>query len=298
MTSEVPRHSKSDPLVSENIRGAVYMLVPRVDPWSVINAWQRAGFGTPVGLSGITSRNAYKHDSESIFTVYAHQVDWTGVDQSSRALKALSTITRKAHDNVDDSFDSFWADYRELEIACTDDGFNLSDNGTITQAGGIRLDDLDLSQLSSTEGVLREVKRLNRAMSTDRDMSDVVGHAKNLMEAVAASLLKDFGMDDAAIRKLQVQNRAAKVHELLEINKSTGVGKTTDGLESIRKGLNKLIDGVKDLRTQESVAGHGLHVVPDIPRADAQLAIDASLAWCRYVIETFNRKQGEAESPF
>ncbi|WP_193025145.1 abortive infection family protein [Corynebacterium casei] len=61
---------------------------------------------------------------------------------------------------------------------------------------------------------------------------------------------------------------------------------------------NKLVDGVKDLRTQESVAGHGLHVVPNIPRADAQLAVDASLAWCRYVIERFNRRQEEAVPPF
>lgn len=273
------------------------MLVPHVDQGSILNAWQRAGFLTPIQYAGPHQNTLFMHTREEIYSSFAQGlVDWTNPQHCLQALKAMSTIVRKARRSADDYDSNFWNEYQELEIACQEDGFELQENGTISQASGISLDDFDISGLGKIEGVMRTVKKLNRALTNDRDPSDVVGYAKNLIESVAAAILSDLGMNDDEIFELKVQERTSEVQKRLGINDpNTELGAITTGLEEIKKGLNKTTMGISKLRNRAD-AGHANHVLPDVNDVHAQLAVDAALAWCRFVLGI--QKQQRDMPPF
>ncbi|WP_312977283.1 abortive infection family protein [Corynebacterium sp.] len=278
------------PLISTNIRGAVYKLLGEVDAWTSINAWQRYDFGTPVALSDVTAVNASEYRSDEVFTVYRDRVDWTDREHCRRALQAMSVMIRRAKANVDDYWNPFWADYEELERACREDGFTLEEDGTITQADVIDLEDLDLSGLKTTDGLMKALKTLNRALTADeRDTAAVVSAAKELMEAVAASVLKDRYYSNEQIDRLQFKDRCIEVQNVLGVTDETGAGVMAGGLNLLRKGLNQVLEGVRKIRSEEAMAGHGNHRVGDVSEPDAQLAVDTCRAWCRYVLELHRR---------
>lgn len=281
---------ENPPLISLNVRGAVYKLLGEVDAWTSINAWQRAGFGTPAALSDVTAVNASDHRSDEVFTVYRDRVDWTDRSQCKSALRAMSVMIRRAKANVDDYWDPFWTDYAELERACREDGFTLDDDGTITQADVIDLEDLDLSGLETTDGLMKALKALNRTLTAEeRDAAAVVSAAKDLMEAVAASVLKDRGYSDAQIDKLQFKDRCVEVQKTLGVTDQTGGGAMAGGLNLVRRGLNQVLEAVRKIRSEEAMAGHGNHRVGEVSEADAQLAVDTCRAWCRYILELHRR---------
>ncbi|WP_291473275.1 abortive infection family protein [Corynebacterium sp.] len=286
MTLDQKPSSEKDPLISANIRGAVYKLLGEVDAWTSINAWQRYDFGTPAALSDVTAVNASEYRSDEVFTLYRGRVDWSDREQCRRALQAMSVMVRRAKANVNDHWDPFWDDYAELERACREDGFTLGEDGTLTQADVIDLEDLDLSGLKTTAGVMRALKTLNRALTAEeRDAVAVVSAAKELMEAVAASVLKDRWYTDEQIDKLQFKDRCVEAHKALGVIENTGAGAMADGLNLVRKGLSKALEAVRKMRSEEALAGHGNHRVGEVSGADAQLAVDTCRAWCRYILE-------------
>lgn len=268
------------------------MLVKHVDQESVLNAWQRAGFLTPTQYAGPHRATLFEHSSEDIYSTFAQNaVEWTNPGHCLRAIKAMSTITRRARNFAEDYDRTFWTEYRELEIACHEDGFELQENGTIGQASVVSLDDFEIGSLWQLEGVMHTVKRLNRAITTDRDPSDIVGYAKNLTEAVSAAILSDLGMKDEDIRDLKVQERTSEVQKRLGINDpDTELGAITTGLEEIKKGLNKVIMGISKLRNTTD-AGHANHVLPDVNEVHAHLAVDAALAWCRFALGVYEQQK-------
>lgn len=271
-----------------NVRGAVFMLIDRVDPYSILNAWQRAGFSTPSTLTGINKTNAHSYTREKIYSAFAQKsVDWTNPDHCTRALKAMSTIVRKANSTIYGFDDEFTNEYDELIRACKDDGFILEDDGTISQSPGVDLDDLDLSEIEEAEGVMRTIKRLNRAITSDHDPSDVVGYAKNLVEAVAAAILARHGFRDEDVRRMRLHERTSAVQKTLDIaDPQTDVGSIITGLEGVIKGLNKTVAGIAQMRREKTDAGHANHTAPVVDSAQANLAVDAALAWCRFALNS------------
>lgn len=285
------------PLISLNVRGAVYNLLGAVPPWTTISAWQRFGFETPPMFASVTKASAEDYTSEEIFTQFKKMIAWSDREESARALRAMSVMIRQATADVDDSFDPFWSDYAELERACREDGFTLDEDGTITQADVIDLEDLDLSGLKATDGVMRSLKILNRALTAeDHDMVAVVSGAKELMEAVAASVLKDRWYTDDQIYRLKFKDRCVEAQKALGVTDGTGAGAMAEGLNLVRKGMVKALEGVRIMRSEEAMAGHGNHRVGEVSGADAQLAVDTCRAWCRYILE-LHRRAPEA-APF
>lgn len=288
---------ENPPLISLNVRGAVYKLLGEVDAWTSINAWQRSGFGTPAALSDVTVLNAFEYRSDEVFTVYRDYVDWTDRSQCESALQAMSVMVRRAKANVNDHWDPFWDDYAELERACREDGFTLDEDGTLTQADVIDLEDFDLSGLKTTDGVMRSLKILNRALTAeDRDTVEVVSAAKELMEALAASVLKDRWYTDEQIDKLQFKDRCVEAQKALGVTDETGGGALASGLNLVRRGLNQTLEAIRKMRSDEAMAGHGNHRLGEVSGADAQLAVDTCRAWCRYILEL--HRSAPVEAPF
>ena len=292
-----PEQGISD-LVSLNIRGAVSALAMFLDQQDILRAWLRAGFSVPADLDGLTLSSAWTRDREEIHDTMSAAVEWRDPAQSTAGLRALSTITSMAKNRqgfTDDFDDNFFVYYEEVRRACNEDGFELDDNGKIAQTDVVTLEDLDVTGLDTMEGVLREVKKLNQAITRDQDFSDVIGHSKSLVEAVSAAIMDAHGAAATTSRGMKVLERTSEVHRLLGINPDDlSAGGAAVALNDIKKGLNRLVQALDHLRNNNSDAGHANHTVPDVKPEDAQLAVDCALAWCRYVLAIQARRTPEA----
>ncbi len=297
MTLNISDQSNND-LVSRNIRGAVSALAEYLDQKDILRAWLRAEFKLPKDLRDITLRNAWSYDRSVIHDTMSASVNWADPAESTDGLRALSTITILAGRsgqilNTDDV--SLFMDFEEVRRACSEDGLKLDENGNISQADVVTLEDLDVSGIGTIDGVLREVKKLNQAITRDQDLSDVIGHSKSLIEAVSAAIMDAHGIPAQESRSKKVMERVSEVHRLLGIKSDDlSAGGAAVALNDIAKGLNRLVQSVQYLRNHSSDAGHANHTVPQIDPESAQLSVDCALAWCRYVLSLQARRASEA----
>lgn len=284
-------------LVSVNIRGATMGLTEFLTPYETYMCWARFGFFYPDSPRPEDLRNNPSlYSALEIGQDFSKRVDWGNQEEASRGLRALSQMIRSSHcDNWEDQR-QYEALIEDLGRACCEDGFRLSmESQAIEETEGIPLDLFDLSNLPSIDGVTRKVKKLNRALTIERDYLEVVGYAKDVIEAVAAAILSAMGMQDSEINSLRVMDRASKVHEMLEIAESNGALKASEAFEFVRRGLNKIVRGMAELRSRQTDSGHGMNEVPVIDKVTADLAVDSAIAWCRYVLGVYNQRQ---KSPF
>lgn len=297
MTRNRPIESDSD-LVSLNIRGAVSALAEYLDQKDILRAWLRAGFRPPEALHGITIRNAWSHEKSEIHDKMSASVHWADPTASTKGLKALSKITNMALNSFEGTGyndSSFWTDYDQVKRACAEDGLRFGDDGVISQSDVVTLEDLDFEGINTKEGVLRQIKKLNRAITQDQDPSDVIGHSKSLIEAVSAAIMDAHGTPAEESREKNVLERVSEVHRLLGIKSGEeGTSSAAIALNDVAKGLNRLVQAMQHLRNNLSDAGHANHTVPQIDTENAQLAVDCTLAWCRYVLALQSRHASEA----
>ncbi|MFO6449837.1 abortive infection family protein [Corynebacterium amycolatum] len=284
---------KNPDLVSVNIRGAAMGLTDFLTPYETYMCWARFEFFHPDTPNPEALKdNPNLYSSLEIGQNFSKRVDWGNQEEASRGLRALSQMLRNSDYSDWEGELRYEALIQDLSRACREDGFRLSlESQRIEEPEGVPLDLLDLSNLPSIDGVTRKVKKLNRALTIEHDYLEVVGYAKDVIEAVAAAILSAMGMKDSEIIDLRVMERASKVHKMLGIGESGGALMTSEAFESVRRGLNKMVQGVADLRSRQTDSGHGMNEVPELDKVTADLAVDSAIAWCRYVLGVYNQRQ-------
>lgn len=283
-------------LVSLNIRGAVLSLYPYVNPVDTYMSWARYGFFHPDYNPSSIHNNPISYSSLEIFSTLSQSVNWCDQDQATRGLRALSQFARCAScDDYDDEreLDRIFADIR---LACMEDGFIFSkDPVAISHGEMVALDELNLEGITTTGGILRKIKQVNRALAKDKDNLEVIGFSKDLMEATAGAILQERGHSVADVRNMRASERCNKAMTELDITTNTGSGDISQGLNFIRKGLNKIVEGISKMRRDDTDEGHGMPGVRIATDSQAKLAISASLLWCHYVLDKFHEYE---EAPF
>ncbi|KAA8725237.1 hypothetical protein [Corynebacterium flavescens] len=171
-------------LVSLNIRGAVLSLSPYVTAIDAYMSWSRHGFFHPEYNPSAIKNNPGLYDSLKIFTCLSQNVDWGEQGQASRGLRSLSQFIRMAgYDSFSDEGD-FARIISDIRTACREDGFEFrEDPYTITHGEAIALNELNLDGLSTTEGIYRKIKQLNRVLVQDKDNLEVIGFSKVLLQS-------------------------------------------------------------------------------------------------------------------
>lgn len=275
-------------LVSPNIRGAVLALCPFVAPAQAYLSWSRNGFYHP-DYNNVSAlyQNPGIFSSIDIFATMSKNVDWSDADQAVRGLKALSLTIRSA--TLDEGFDfegDFFRAIDEVRLACIEDGFVFSENPyTISHGDAIALDELNLAALSTVEGIQRKIKKINISLLKEKDNAEVVALSKDLMEAVAAAVLLERRYTEEKVRKMTVGERCGNALKELGITGDNGAGKIVEGLNFIRKALNKISMGVAEMRRDDTDEGHGMPEVRVVSDGQARLALQASLLWSNYVLD-------------
>lgn len=223
-------------LVSLNIRGAVLALSPYVTAVDAYMSWARHGFFHPEYNNPATIRqNPGFYDSLEIFSALSQNVKWNDQDQATRGLRALSQFARTAAcDDYDDERE-FNRILDDIRIACEEDGFEFTeDPRTITHGHAIPLDELKLDGLSTTDGIYRKIKQINRALVRDKDNLEVIGFSKDLMEATASAVLQERGQSVESVRNMKAAERCSRAMAELGITSDSGSGKIVEGLALTR----------------------------------------------------------------
>lgn len=284
-------------LVSLNIRGAVLALSPYVTAVDAYMSWARHGFFHPEYNNPATIRqNPGFYDSLEIFSALSQNVKWNDQDQATRGLRALSQFARTAAcDDYDDERE-FNRILDDIRIVCEEDGFEFTeDPRTITHGYAIPLDELKLDGLSTTDGIYRKIKQINRALVRDKDNLEVIGFSKDLMEATASAVLQERGQSVESVRNMKAAERCSRAMAELGITSDSGSGKIVEGLALTRKALNKIVAGVSEMRREDTDEGHGMAGVRVVSDSQAKLAISSALLWCHYILDKFHE---ESSAPF
>jgi hypothetical protein len=135
---------------------------------------------------------------------------------------------------------------------------------------------LDDAQWHALEVIIDRVERARR----DRDWSQVVGSAKELVEAVAKQILDARG---------ETVSSAAKFNDLVNnahiaIERQPGEGLAEAGqVRDVAQAAKTIALNVNHLR-RDYGTGHGRQVSPVVFEEHADVAVDAALLWCRWAL--------------
>lgn len=284
-------------LVSLNVRGAVSALALFVSPFDAYMSWARHGFFHPDYPDPTSLRNNPNlYDSFEIFSAFSKNVKWNDQKQATKGLRALTQFTRVADFEDWDEEAEFRRLLADLDLACGEDGFIFDhDSRTISQRQGVALDEFDLDGITTTSGINRKLKKLNRALVQERDNLEVIGLSKDLMEATASAVLIEQGLDHQKVKNMKAAERCSHAMTSLGITTENGAGKVAESFTLIRKASNKLVEGVTEMRRDDTDEGHGSAEVKYVSDAQANLAFSSALTWCHFLLDKFYESK---EPPF
>lgn len=288
-------------LVSRNIRIAIRSLHPHVTPETVFKSFERVGFEHPnnVTISDVIENPGF-YDSLTLFEDFDRSVDWSDANEASQGLRALNWIFSLTDLDPDYEWREFQDRLYEIEKAASEDGFTYDQvKREISQDNVISLDELNLESFSEASGVTALIKKINRAIIA-KDNEEIVGYCKSLMEAIAGAVLLTLDLSEDEVRKLQFGDRCSLAMEKLGITENNGASsgdtKIALGLNLIRKGNNKIVEGIGQLRRDDTNAGHGMPTLTHVSDAQAQLAQFSALAWCHFIVS--KHKEVKCKPPF
>lgn len=299
----------SDPdIVPPTLRGAVHSVVYKVPPARILHAWRRAGFfALPPGLEKLNDKNIHDYTSEQVFDAFSRNLNWKNQQDTVQGLEAYGIILRGARRSVQSDYfgyeDEFWDEWDELERTCGLLGFKLEEDGTLIQADTVNAEDLSLESLREQSGVLQAISRLNESHRKGLGDNEVIARCKNLVESVASAILFSNGATLKELKEMGFNPKVKAAHKAVGLDKGDPTYKVPQGMHQVISGLHSLIESLGELRNETEV-GHGkVHAIAANPTG-AKLAIDATRAWCRYVLELFeatdaaNAPSGLDEPPF
>ncbi|MBA5225621.1 abortive infection family protein [Streptomyces griseoaurantiacus] len=267
-------------LVSPATLRAVRSLATDLTIRIVAELWEAHGFA-PIPPEELKYQDSGQRRTE--FMLYAEGVNWSNPDHVLRALLVFEDFIREYRDPSQPGTPKWLEDIR---VRLERDGFLLEGSGRISwQRPPVRLLDRDLSTLSDSSGIVVELERIRRDLSTDPH--GAIGAAKQLIEATAKTALRELGIEidkNAAVPALV--NTVQKALKLDAASAPDG----PDGSKAVKKILSGSVNiavGVAELRNQGFGSGHGQASAPSgLGVRHARLTVNAAVTWCELILDT------------
>jgi hypothetical protein len=264
-------------LVSPAVRNAFRSLATDLTVRIVAELWEDHGFA-PVPPEKLKYSDPGQRRTE--FMLYAEGVDWADEGHVRRALLVFEDFIRTCK-NQGWTTDNWLEDIR---VRLERDGFTLDEGGRIIWQSPPLLA-RDLSDLSDASGIVIELERIRRDLTTDPQ--GAIGAAKQLIEATAKTALRELGIEvdkNAALPSL-----ISTVHKELRLD-AASAPEGPDGSKAIKKILSGAVNiavGVAELRNQGFGSGHGQASTPSGLRVrHARLTVNAAVTWCELILDT------------
>ncbi|MFJ9551117.1 abortive infection family protein [Streptomyces erythrochromogenes] len=265
-------------LVSPGTRNAFRSLATDLTLRVVAELWEDHGFA-PVAPEDLKYSDPGQRRTE--FMRYAEGVDWTDESHVRRALLVFEDYIRTYRD-PDDEGTPRWLE--DIKVRLDRDGYHLNDKGQIswvTPPVLVR----DLSSLSDPSGIVVELERIRRDLTTDPQ--GAIGAAKQLIEATAKTTLRELGVEVEKNRDVPIL--VAIVHKELRLDAASAPD-GPDGSKAIKKILSGAVNiavGVAELRNQGFGSGHGQASAPSgLGVRHARLTVNAAVTWCELILDT------------
>lgn len=131
----------------------------------------------------------------------------------------------------------------------------------------------------SWEAISIALDRLRVALSRE-DIPAVIGSAKELCETVARVVLAQRGPNVGS--KASYDELITAAHRAIERQPGEGLAKDED-VRRIAQGAKQIVCSLGPMRNQRGT-GHGRAHPPDVEAEHAQIAVDAAVLWCRWVL--------------
>ncbi|WP_327131984.1 abortive infection family protein [Streptomyces sp. NBC_01343] len=265
-------------LVSPGTRNAFRSLATDLTLRIVAELWQDHGF-SPVAPEDLKYQDSGQRRTE--FMLYAEGVDWTDEGHVRRALLVFEDFIREYRDPEDQGTPKWLAD---IKVRLDRDGYALNDRGQISWINPPVLV-RDLSGLSDPSGIVVELERIRRDLTTDPQ--GAIGAAKQLIEATAKTALRELGV--TVEKKPDVPILVAMVHKELRLD-AASAPEGPDGSKAIKRILSGAVNiavGVAELRNQGFGSGHGQASAPSgLGVRHARLTVNAAVTWCELILDT------------
>ena len=179
----------------------------------------------------------------------------------------------------------------EIHIAIRNDAVTpewriLDEKGQLVAGPKTGIANLDLSKLPNESDLVLHLARLNRL---DQEPEEVIGAAKDLVEAAAKLVLITLGEPVASGADVAALSKEA----LKQLNlRPEMIAPTAKGAETMRRmlaGLQQIAAGLAELRNMGYGTGHGRgHRVQGVSDRHAEFAARAASAYVAFVLATLN----------
>lgn len=272
-------------LVSPATRNAFRALATSLTIKIVDELWEDQGFA-PIPPEELKYQDFGQRRTE--FMRYAEAVDWTDPDHVRRALLVFEDFLRKYDEETyqwrqeSQSKPDAWRE--DIRVRLERDGFELDENGKITWKTPPVLA-RDLSTLSDASGIVVELERIRRDLTTDPH--GAIGAAKQLIEATAKTALRELSIE--IDKNAQLPALVNTVQKALKLD-AASAPEGPDGSKAVKKILSGAVNiavGVAELRNQGFGSGHGMVSAPSgLGVRHARLTVNAAVTWCELILDT------------
>ena len=225
----------------------------------------------------------------SLFSAYAHAIDWQDYGQVSRSLRVFEEILSWVDDVTAESRDKAFEKVRRL---LDYDGYVLDDVGRIRRSAHRRLADLPLEHLRDAASIEEHLGRLD-----PNDPPLAISAAKSLIEATCKHVLEDLstpyeerGDIPALVKSVQ---KALKAHP--ETVAPTAKGRDT--IVRVLSNLSQVAIGIAELRNEYGTDHGRTRHSGGLGLRHAHLAAGVAHTYCYFLLETLaDRRRSIASS--
>lgn len=216
-------------------------------------------------------------------------IDFTSSEQVGRYLRVVEQIL------ADNDNDDGRSRHERLTMVLQRAGIKPDSKGRLRLPAPAFAASERLASMPSESGIRLHVERLERF---DQAPEELIGAAKELVEATAKFVLMDLGEPIGDSEDLPSLSKRALVQ--LKLHPET-IAPTTKGAEVIAKllgGLAQVAGGLGELRNMGYGTGHGrCRRVSGIKPRHAELAARAAVAYATFVLETLEDEDAPWRTP-
>jgi hypothetical protein len=204
-------------------------------------------------------------------------------DRAKELVEALLARMRVSHAfDVDHSFYYDRARVRAAQMAFARSGWDLSDEGVLTSAGGVTL---------TTGGRVVLEEHLDRLRRSTDDPALLLGTAKELLESVAKFVLEEFNIspgpkDDFGKLWYLARDRLGLLPHQAALNVPGGTQ-----VRAILQSSWKIAEQVNELRAMQGT-GHGRTLPTGVSPEMAMLVVREACSVAEFTLRTLDRLQG------
>jgi hypothetical protein len=265
-------------------RGVRQALIDAVGGWGLYTVAEIADLFRVEGFSRTSETTAFpggarRQEAEA----YQADIDFTDVDQVVNYLRVLEKVL---DDHTAAKDDDTRKRHERLAKALKRADIEADDRGHLRLPAHRALGVPSLAAVPTESGIRLQLDRLSRL---EQEPEEMIGAAKELVEAAAKHVLLELGEEVPENADLPALSKRALARLKLNPGAIAPTTKGSDVMVRILSSLGQTAGGLAELRNLGYGTGHGAGLrVKGLGRRHAEFAARAAIAYTTFVLDTLN----------